>query len=237
MYKFAVCDDEAIVRDQIVLFLQHLEGEQREPFQISCFSSGEDLLEHMEPDTQILLLDIRMETLSGIDTARRLRQQYPDLCIIFITTMGQYALEGYDVHAFGFLVKPLQYDSFARQVRDAMGLLRQHAGSKLVLKRPDQVVVYQLNDIIYFEIYKHDLKVVTARDCQEFAVAMKDMERQVEGQGFFRCHKSYLINLYHVQKIGLTSITMSNGDEIALSKHRRSEFMFQFNQCMRGKAL
>ena len=81
------------------------------------------------------------------------------------------------------------------------------------------------------------MKVVTRQDCQEFTVALKDIERQVANQGFFRCHKSYLINFHHVLKIGLTGVVMSNGDEIALSKHRRSQFMFEFNQCMRGKTL
>lgn len=203
-----------------------------ESFSVSSYASGEELLEKMDPDTQILLLDIRMKELSGMEVARKIREVNGDICIIFITTMGQCALEGYDVHAYGFLVKPLQYEVFFRQIADAMKLLEQHTGNKLVLRRQDQMFLYNVRDIVYFEVYGHSLRVVTPEESQEFITPLKEVEQQLSKQGFLRCHKSYLVNCRHVKKIEGNTLVMSNGARIALSKHRKGEFLIQFQEHM-----
>lgn len=69
MWKVAICDDESIIRQQLFLYIKNLEREWGEPFSVACFASGEQLLEGMAPDTQILLLDIQMDGLSGMETA------------------------------------------------------------------------------------------------------------------------------------------------------------------------
>lgn len=234
MYNIAICDDERIVQEQLMLYLNHVEEECGQSFSIQCFSSGEQLLAELDPDTQILLLDIGLSNLNGLDVARQLRKQGRDLCIIFITTMGECALQGYEVHAFGFLVKPLEYGRFARQMKEALGVIRQTMGMRVTLRRQDQVAVYNTLDILYFEVMRHCLKVVTSSERQEFNIPLRDMEAQLEGQGFLRCHKSFLVNCRHVSKIGTTSLVMDNGDEIALSKHRRSSFLVDFHRCIRG---
>lgn len=234
MYKLALCDDERFAREQILLLLRHFQEEYQEHLEITQFSSGEELLEHMAPDTQILLLDIKMGGLSGMDTARKLRERHPQLCILFITTMTQCALEGYDVHAFGFLVKPVRYESLARQLKDAITMLSHQRGQTISLKRQDSLAVFYSNDILYFEVYGRTMVVVTTHGQETFNIPLRDVERQVAGMGFLRCHKSFLVNAFHIQKIGLTSVFLSNGQEIALSKHRRAQFLLEYSQYIRG---
>lgn len=234
MRKIAICDDEAIIRKQLLLFVKNLEPECGETFEVVCFSSAEELLDNLTEDTHILLLDIKMGGISGIDAARKIRERNQSLCIIFITTMTQYALEGYDVHAFGFVTKPLQYEAFRRTMLDALSILTQRSGVAIALKSKDEVVVYHSNAIFYFEVYGRILNVATQAEHREFTVPLKEVERQVEGLGFFRCHKSFLINCQHVKRIGVNSLLMADGREIPLSKHRRNEFLTEFSRYVRG---
>ena len=234
MWKVAICDDESIIRQQLFLYIKNLEREWGEPFSVACFASGEQLLEGMAPDTQILLLDIQMDGVSGMETARKLRETYPDLCLIFVTTMTQFALEAFDVHAFGFVPKPLLYEPVAKLLREAVGTLRDRAGASLALKGNDQVVVFPTNDILYFEVYGRTMLVVSTHGQETFNIPLRDVERQVAGMGFLRCHKSFLVNAFHIQEIGLTSVFLSNGQEIALSKHRRAQFLLEYSQYIRG---
>lgn len=234
MYKVAVCDDEPIVREQILLFLRHMEEEQGERFAVACFSSGEELLAEMDRDTQLLLLDIRMGQLSGLEAARKLRAENNTLCILFITSMTQCALEGYEVHAFGFLTKPLQYDHFCRQIQDAVRMLERRGGTALALRGQNETVVYQTSEILYFEVYGRILNVVTQSGSREFTVPLKEVERQVEGKGFFRSHKSFLVNFRHIRRVGAGVLEMDDGKEVLLSKHRRGEFLTQFSRYVRG---
>lgn len=237
MRKIIICDDESIIRQQLVLFLRNIEKEQAESFEIRCYSSGEELLERFTEDTEIILLDIKMKKLSGVDTARLLREKNQNVCIIFITSMIEYALDGYDVHAFGFITKPLQYDVFRRQITDALSMTHHHRGIPLTLKAGSETTVYWTQDILYFEIYGRNLNVVTKEDTRKFLIPLSKIEEAVKGQDFFRVHKSWLINLSYIKRIDNDSIIMINDDSISLSKHRKNEFLQTFARYIRRKQI
>ncbi len=109
MLKLIICDDEPVIYETIRNMLGRFSKECGISLDVSTCASGEELLGAVTPDVDILLLDIRMGELSGMNAARKIREKNSDICIIFVTTMTQYALEGYKVHAFGFLKKPLTY--------------------------------------------------------------------------------------------------------------------------------
>ena len=120
MWKVMICDDEPEMCAQIRQSLARFTQECGAQFSIRECHSGEALLCRLEADTDLVFLDIRMEGLSGMEAARRLRKENRDVCLIFITTMTQYALEGYQVHAYGFLKKPLLYAQFRLLMLDAL---------------------------------------------------------------------------------------------------------------------
>lgn len=234
MRRLVICDDELIIQQQLCQFLERMQTECNEIFDILCFSSGEELLKKMPRDTQILLLDIKMGDLSGMDTARKLREKNKELCIIFITNMTQYALEGYDVHAFGFIKKPIQYEILCRKVQEALQAINSSFGMSLALKDMNQTDIYNTNDILYFEVYGRIVNVVTSIESKEYVVPLKKIENQLAGLGYYRCHKSFLVNCRHVKKISTSTLVMSDDREIALSKYRRNDFLKEFGRYVRG---
>ncbi len=228
MWKVIVCDDEAAVRAAVRAQLERFSGETGEQFCVKEIHSGEALLAQFSADTDLVFLDIKMEGITGMDAARRLRADRRDVCIIFITTMTQYAMEGYQVHAYGFLKKPLRYAQFRLQLLDALRHLAPRREESITLRAGGEIYSICLAELIYLEVLDHDLRFVRSSGPLVCHATMSDMGEVLRGKGFFRCHKSYTVNLRHVAQISAAGVRMSNGDVLPVSKHRRKEFLEAF---------
>lgn len=235
MWNVTICDDDRGILDQLCAYLKRLEELTGEHFQTTCLTSGEKLLTQLPPDTDILLLDIQMRPISGLEAARDLRKRDRHLCVIFVTSQVQYALDCYDVHAFGFLRKPIQFGQFRQQMTDAMELLAARQGVMIVLKAGGELHRYNCNDIYYMEARRHTIVVALQHETCEYGASLRELEKKLQGHGFFRCHKSILVNLRKIKKIGQTELVMLNGDTIPLSRHRRQEFLVAFSQQAGGE--
>ena len=227
--KLVFCDDEPAVHRQLMGYLQQLQRECGDEFDTVHFSSGEELLAHLPSDAQLLLLDIQMGGMTGLDAARKLREKNKDLIIILVTNLVDRALEGYEIHAFSFLCKPVMYGDFRRCLLDAFALYDRSRPQTLLLNTDSGARVLELNELIYVEVFHHTTCFVTRDGRLELRTPLSEAEQKTEGKGFFRCHKSYLVNLRHVRKIDAASLTMSNGDLVPLSKHRRREFLSAYS--------
>ena len=107
MYRIAICDDERICRDQLSSFLTRYAKQNKEEFELLVFENADRLLLYYPKDLDLLFLDIAMDGVDGMEAAREIRKADKHVCIIFITTMVQYAIDGYAVKAFGFIRKPV----------------------------------------------------------------------------------------------------------------------------------
>lgn len=223
--RIAVCDDELSASSQIDLYLNQIQLEENLKFQVFFFSSGEELLSHMPRNIHVLLLDIQMKQENGIDVARKLREEGLDFYLFFITSHVQYALEGYEVHAYAFLQKPLRYAPLKMYLLDVLGRLRQAAPFTLNLKSGDVSEIIDCSHIIYIEVYSHCTYFILDDGRKEFSVPLNELEQQLKSHGFFRCHKSYLVNLRKVISFRQAEVVMSNQEVIPLSRHRKQEFL------------
>ena len=108
MWNAIICDDEPEMRLHIQGMLQRFSGEYGEAFNVTQCDCANALLCQLRPNTDLVFLDIGMEGMNGMEAAQIIRQRNCDVCLIFVTSMVQYAFEGYQVHAYGFLKKPLK---------------------------------------------------------------------------------------------------------------------------------
>lgn len=235
MRNIVICDDEPYSQNLLVSYLEQFTHETEELFNIKVLNSGEELIEKLPNNVDILLLDIKMGQLSGMEAARILRKQNNHVRILFITTMTQYALEGYEVHAYGFIKKPVAYESFHRQLGDALSSLARQEGHFISTCQGSERLRINVNDILYLEAFKHDILIVTETGVHKCNTPLVQFEKQVEDDPFFRCHKSFLVHHKNIKKINRDSLIMSNGDTILLSKHRRKEFLIDFGRYVGDK--
>ena len=225
MWKVIICDDEKDMRDAVRASLARFSEETGEQFSIAEYDSGEALLFNLTEETDIIFLDIKMGGITGMDAAKKLREKNSRVCIVFITTMTQYAIEGYSVHAFGFLKKPVTYAQMRLQMTDILRHLAPLKAESISIRASGEIRSISLADLVYLEVLDHDLKVVCTGESIVCRVSMGEMEKQLKGKGFFRVHKGYCINMAHISRVTSDGVRMSSGDEIPVSKHRRREFL------------
>lgn len=229
MKRIAICDDERYVRESLCKYVKQYAEERDKDFEIYDFLSGEELIRNLPVDVDIIFLDIKMGELNGMNTARKLREQGNDACLIFVTSMVQYAIDGYDVHAFAFLEKPLEYDRFASVLSDA--LMRQ-SKSTLVLRRGSYVDSIPIMTILYIETLNHTSVIVTENGYREYAVSLKTLTKELQESGFDLCHKSFLVSFRKIQTVRQNELVLTDGTILPLSKHRRKEFLEAFTRYM-----
>ena len=234
MWKIAICDDEAPVRAEVRRFLTQLQTKHNLELELSCFGSGESLLNEMDRDTDLLILDIRMDGLSGMNAARLLRERGLQTCIIFLTTMVQYALQGYEVHAYSFIQKPLFPQQFERVVLEALKSQRIRRENSIVLQKGFEWNSIPIGNILYVEISDHTSVVVTAQGREEYNITLGRLTQQLGPSGFGLCHKSCLVNYRQIKSIRTSELTMANGEVLPLSKRRRKQFMEDYTKYMGG---
>ena len=231
MWNILICDDEKECRDSVLEMLRRYETESGETLEISVAQSGEELMKIFSPSFDLLLLDIQMKTLSGMNAARAIRQKGSEVPIIFITAMTEYAIEGYEVHAFGFLKKPVHYRQLAWQLDDVFAMLKKKQGINVVVQDGNTVRAYKSSEILWAEVLGHDVQLHTADNkAQRCTTPLAKLEEQLSGSGFYRIHKSFLVNMQFVRSVNVASVSMTDGSEVPMSKHRKQDFLYAFAQ-------
>lgn len=227
MLNIVICDDEPEARRQLSGYLQRYGEQYGQTIRITEFASGEELLSGYPGDSDVLLLDIRMGTPDGIETARRLRVFAPDVIIIFITSMANCALQGYGVHAFGFLPKPISYSMLANELCLVSEQLRRKNSHFVLIRDRLDKTLYQLDsrDILCFEVKNHDILTVLKDRTLNCRGTIGALERELSAYGFFQCHAAFLVNQKHIRKIEISQLTLSNGYCVPISRNRRRSFL------------
>lgn len=233
-HTIAVCDDEKTMLSQLSDYLKQIETETGDELKIFLYSSAEEVLEYMDRNTQLLLLDISMGEMTGMDCAKKLRSEGYAGSIIFITSMEEYAKRGYKVHAFDFISKPVTYPELKNSLLECFAEQDKDKAPVLPVETSKGVRILNINDIIYAEVYQHRTSFsLEGGKTVDSLVQLSEIEEKLSGQGFFRCHRSYLVNMRHVSHITATELTMSNGFAVLLSKYRSKEFMIAYARFMR----
>lgn len=194
--------------------------------QIKEYSSGEDMICSREA-FDLYFLDIKMNSLTGIETAKKIRLKNKESGIIFITALREYIFEAFDVQAFHYLIKPVEKEKLI-EVLSSFLVKRNFEEQFLIAKTKTQSYKINFKEILYIESQLRKIRIHTTNETIECYYKFSDVESRVEEYSFFRCHKSYIVNLRYVSKYTGTSITLKNSETIYLSKYRYSKFSKAF---------
>lgn len=215
--RIALCDDEREMisyTHELVASWAHSAGILVE---IEEFSSAEAFLfAHEEEHFDILLLDIEMGAMNGVELARRIRQKDRYLQIIFITGFSDYIGEGYDVMALHYLIKPVSPEKLREVLSVAAEKLRERK-RYLMLNIDRECVRIDFDDIRYIESSGHYLNIVTVKDEFRVKMTLSDVEKRLD-HGFFRCQRSFIVGLLYIERMTRTAVFLKGGIEIPLAR-------------------
>lgn len=216
--NIAICDDEQNQIEYLKEILQTWLGRTRHIAEISAFPSAEAFLfEYSENQNfDVLLLDIEMSGMNGVELARKLRKQTDALQIIFVTGYDEYISDGYDVAALHYLMKPLKEEKLLAVLERAVKLIADREKT-LLLNVTGSVVKCPLDQIVYIEAQQNYVVIHTQKENYRVKRTLSSVEEELGG-GFFRTGRSYIVGLRYVSKISKTEIIMDDGTAIPLGR-------------------
>lgn len=194
---------------------------------VHVFHDGLDLIRSTE-NHDIVFLDIQMKKLDGLETARFIRKISRDSVLIFVTNMAQFAIKGYEVDALDFILKPATMASIVYVMDKAMKRLNDGGQALFSLKTADGTISLSANDIIFVEVFDHNLVYHTTRGDYTVRGRLGDVSEKLSPDRFVMCNRSFIVNLRHVSNV--TAEYLLIGDtRISVSKSHRKELMKRFS--------
>lgn len=229
--RIAICEDEYIHRKILLNYtLKLFPGEFCEIFE---FSSGEKLLDNYLENLDILLLDIQMPSINGIETAKKIRLFDTNVTIIFITAIPDFMQQGYEVRAFRYLLKPVKYIDFSRHLIQCKNEILDNNKKNISIKEinEERIIIIPINSILYIEtecritLIHSDNKIYKTRE------SIKSFESSLLKYNFFRCHRAYLVNLSKINSFGKNSVSIK-GSEILVSRYKLKELKMKITDIL-----
>ena len=224
MLSIAVCDDEVIECCSLAKRIKEIMEEMKIPCIIRQFPSGGELLQALE-SFDIVFLDIIMQDLDGMKTAQIFRKKANDKILIFVSSSREYVFEAYDVEAFQYLLKPVGDRKLKSVLQKAVLKTGSRSQEFIIVSRERQKKKLFLDDIYYFEIKGRIVDVHGLDGIFTYYGQIGELEDKLQDKGFFRCHKSYLVNLKHVDGYNRQDVILENGERIVIAKRRYGQFV------------
>ena len=223
MIRIAICDDEKYMSDQIQELACAFFGRRNRETAIRRFSCGPELLEY-DGQIDILFLDIQMKGMDGMETAKRLRAGKFRGFLIFITVLQEMVFQSFEVQAYDYLVKPIEEARFEKTMERLLASMCSASGSSLLVQKGYESRIIQKEDIVFCEIIDRKIYLnLASGEVVDYYERIENLETKLDSR-FFRCHRSFLINLGHLRGYKNGTAYMDNGREIPVSRLRGKEF-------------
>lgn len=229
MLKIAICDDSpdilARLKDDLLLFCKNYAF--AEPLEIKSYTSGSALLDAVDAGERfhIILLDVLMPLLNGIETAAEIRRSDKVVKIVFLTSSEHFALESYDVKAFSYILKGASKEKLFAVLLDAIDEITVSAENYTLLKTKTGLVKICFQNIEYIEVIGKTIYIhLTNGQIHQLYGTLTQIESVIDGNPkFIRPHRSYIVNMDYIQKLRSNEIVMVSNQRIPVSKSSYAE--------------
>lgn len=233
MYHIAVVEDEEECSRQIQAFLTQYQEENSVRFKVTAFENGEHLLDGYEPVYDMILMDIDMPGINGMDASEKIRRMDQDVVIVFITNLASYAIRGYEVGALDYVVKPLTYYSFSMRLARALKRSRAREPRQIILTLPDGVKKLEVGQIYYAEVQNRMLYYYTEEGTFAVRGTMHSAQQMLEAYSFAKCNHWYIVNLRHVSEVKKNTVVVGKY-ELEISRRNRTPFLKALTEYVGG---
>lgn len=223
MLKIVICEDDNLFRKTLREYLEIILKEITDQFEIIEFSCGEELVENYLDNIDMFFLDIEMKEINGMDVARLIREKDDKCEIIFTTAISDYIQDGYEVRAYRYLLKPIEFEKLKNNVICCIEDIRKKRENNLIIQNKGQMYKVNIDDIKFVEVINKDILIHTKKKIYETKKTMKMVEKELARYDFYRCHKGFLVNLKHIESINKNNVIIDD-IEIPVSRYKIKDF-------------
>lgn len=224
MYRFALVEDDSIFRETISEYVKRFAKENSLPIEVDCFKNGKEFLGSYKSNYNVIFMDVEMPEMNGFETARAIRNRNDDVPIMFLTNMAQYAINGYEVSAIDYVIKPIKYVTFAEKMKKAMRYGKRLNDYIVTLSQKNGKIRLQTSEIKFIEVVGHKLTFHTIKGDIDCTGNLSKMEKELTSYHFSRCNSCFLVNLRFVSGISKDMVDI-RGEKIPVSRSRKKPFL------------
>lgn len=216
----AICDDETSERSYLKKLVDLWAQTHGLSISATTYDSAEAFLFAFDENkcVEILLLDIQMGGLNGVSLAKQIREIDGRMQIVFITGFPDFISEGFDVSALHYLIKPINQDKLY-EILDRAVVRLAAAPRTIFLSGGGVTIALPADEILYAEVFSHDIELHTVKEMIHLKISLNELMALLD-QGFFRCHRSYIVNIKHIRRITRQAVILDRLCELPLSRSR-----------------
>jgi DNA-binding LytR/AlgR family response regulator len=219
MFQIALCEDEAIFAETQSRLCREILGSMNTACEITVFENAEDFLSAFSAGGKswhLILMDIFMGEMSGLDLARKIRETDEETEIVFLTSYTDFMAQGYEVRALQYLIKPIKAESLGRLIKKVYE--DKYQSQYYVLKSRTLTQGIRIKDIIALEMTGRQVKIIMTDGTAYYSGKLTELLDELPQNQLFRCHSGFAVNMRHIQQFDRSKIAMKNGMEIPISR-------------------
>ncbi|HBF4428040.1 TPA: response regulator transcription factor [Clostridioides difficile] len=235
LISIAICDDESYMLNHLKENIELYMKQKNLLYNIELFNKVEDLLCNHEK-FNIVFLDIQMEEINGMQAARKLRSYGNECFIIFVTVLNEFVFDAFEVDATNYLIKPLSNEKLYKTLDKIVTKLEDNESNYITIQKGYSYWKLKLADILYCEVIKRKIYVHLKKETVDYYETIENLERSLP-TNFFRCHRSYIINLQYVYGYENGNAVMESGDRIPVSRLRQQIFSKVMLEFMKNRRI
>lgn len=233
MLRIAVIDDDAKFQEQIKRYIERSFQFDASAFCVSCYQNGVDFLSEYKGNFDIVIIDIMMPLMNGLEVAHKLREYDKNVLVLFITMTADFAIRGYEVSAIDYILKPLSYEKdfkykFERVIK--MALEQNQRKKEIVLKDENgRLVKLDVDELIYVLKDKDKAMYYTKQGTFAQRITISKVKESLNGtEAFAAANSGCLVNMAFIHNAKGSTIEMQDGTKLALSRGKKKEFYEKF---------
>ena len=223
MLNICIVEDDPSNTKLLSEYVEKFCKENSIPFHIDSFTDGLVFLASYRPVYNLIFMDIQLPSISGMDAAHRLREIDGHVGIIFVTNLLKYAIHGYEVQAFDYIVKPIHYFDFSVRMKKFLKQVFREDEPTVLLPSGGKLQRVEIRDICYVEVVGHSLRYHVMGEEYTVKGSLVSAEQALPADCFVKCNSGFLVNLNYVQALEKDRVKVA-GNWLPVSRPKRKEF-------------
>lgn len=234
MRNIAIVEDNDQYASVISEYIHKYMNENNVELNVIRFNNADDFLANYQQIYSVILMDIQMPGIDGMNASYELRKIDKTVSIIFITSMVQFAQKGYEVNAVSFMLKPINYYDFALKFKKALDISLMNQNRNITLNTKNGICRISTDKIMYVEIIKHKLIYHLVDELIEMTGVLSEVEERLNEYGFLRCNQCYLVNPKFIVAVKGKEVIIGN-EYLQISRPRYNQFMKDLTNWFAGR--
>lgn len=224
MINIAIIEDNENDASLLKSYIDKYFENSNKQYKVDIFNRAYNFIDSNSDKYNIAFFDIEMPYMNGMEAAHKLREKDTQISIIFVTNMAKYAINGYEVDALDFIIKPVEYFHFQSKMDKALRIQEKYSKNAYTIECSDQIVRLNIQDILYVESDGHFVIYHTEKGTYRERNTIKKVEANLSEFDFVRCNNPYLVNLNQIVFIKKDAIQIGK-NWLPISRSYKKSFM------------